>query len=136
LKSKMTKKRQSIDRLAPARYILVTSAPLTPKNKNALGEIIDPSLRTSGGMFGPGDFNALLRKYPDIEKAHQKLQAQSTAVLQTVITEALGKALSKPGVAPAVLRLAMDAAELKIARLKSQRTDHGIRWRRACCQPV
>lgn len=40
LKSKMTKERQSIDRLAPARYILVTSARVTPKNKNALAQII------------------------------------------------------------------------------------------------
>jgi hypothetical protein len=103
LKSKMTKERLSIDRLAPTRYILVTSAPLTPKNKNALAEIIGPSLRTPGDIFGPGDLNALLRKYPDIEKAHQKLWAQSTSVLQTVITEAVGKALSKSGAVPAVL---------------------------------
>ena len=96
LKSKMTKERQSIDRLAPTRYILVTSAPLTPKNKNALAEIIGPSLQTPGDIFGPGDLNALLRKYPDIEKAHQKLWAQSTSVLQTVVTEAVGKALSRP----------------------------------------
>ncbi|MVT54249.1 TIR domain-containing protein [Bradyrhizobium yuanmingense] len=103
LKSKMMKERQSIDRLAPSRYILVTSAPLTPKNKNALAEIIGPSLRTVGDIFGPGDLNALLRKYPDIEKAHQKLWAQSTSVLQTVITEAVGKALSQAGGVPAVL---------------------------------
>jgi TIR domain len=103
LKSKMAKERRSIDRLAPARYILVTSAPLTPKNKNALAEIIGPSLQTPGDIFGPGDLNALLRKYPDIEKAHQKLWAQSTSVLQTVVTEAVGKALSRPGAIPAVL---------------------------------
>jgi len=103
LKSKMTKERRSIDRLAPSRYILVTSAPLTPKNKSALAEIIGPSLQTPGDIFGPGDLNALLRKYPDIEKAHQKLWAQSTSVLQTVITEAVGKALSQPGAVPPVL---------------------------------
>ena len=103
LKSKMKKERLSIDRLAPTRYVLVTSAQLTPKNKNALAEIIGPSLRTPGDIFGPGDLNTLLRKYPDIEKAHQKLWAQSTSVLQTVITEAVGKALLKPGAVPAVL---------------------------------
>jgi hypothetical protein len=103
LKSKMTKERQSIDRLAPARYILVTSARVTPKNKNALAQIIGPSLQTAGDIFGPGDLNALLRKYPDIEQAHQKLWAQSTSVLQTVVTEAVGKALSRPGPIPAVL---------------------------------
>ena len=103
LKSKMTKERQSIERLAPTRYILVTSAPLTPKNKNALAEIIGPSLQTPGDIFGPGDLNALLRKYPDIKKAHQKLWAQSTSVLQTVVTEAVGKALSRPEAIPTVL---------------------------------
>jgi restriction endonuclease len=82
LKSKMTKERQSIDRLAATRYILVTSAQLTPNNKGALSQIIGPSLQTSGDIFGPGDLNALLRKYPEIEKAHQKLWAQSTAVLE------------------------------------------------------
>ena len=103
LKSTMTKERKSIDRLAPTRYILVTSAPLTPNNKDALSKIIGPSLQTSGDIFGPGDLNALLRKYPDIEKAHQKLWAQSTSVLQTVVTEAVGKALSKSDAIPAVL---------------------------------
>jgi hypothetical protein len=103
LKSKMTKERQSIDRLASTRYILVTSAPLTPKNKSALAEIIGPSLQTPGDIFGPGDLNALLRKYPDIEKAHQKLWAHSTSVLETVVTDAVGKALAKPGAIPAVL---------------------------------
>jgi hypothetical protein len=68
-----------------------------------LAEIIGPSLQTSGDIFGPGDLNALLRKYPDIEKAHQKLWAQSTSVLETVVTDAIGKALSKPGAIPAVL---------------------------------
>ena len=52
---------------------------------------------------GPATSTALLRKYPDIEQAHQKLWAQSTSVLQTVVTEAVGKALSRPGPIPAVL---------------------------------
>jgi hypothetical protein len=112
LRSKMTKERQSIDRLAATRYILVTSAPLTPKNKNTLAQIIGPSLQTQGDIFGPGDLNALLRKYPDIEKAHQKLWAQNTSVLETVVTEAVGKALSKPGVIPTVLANLLPPAEV------------------------
>ncbi|HXI08696.1 hypothetical protein ACVIJ6_003171 [Bradyrhizobium sp. USDA 4369] len=112
LKSKMVKERQSIDRLAATRYILVTSAPLTPKNKNALAQIIGPSLQTPGDIFGPGDLNALLRKYPDIEKAHQKLWAQSTSVLEAVVTEAVGKALSKPGAIPIVLANLLPPAEV------------------------
>jgi hypothetical protein len=103
LKSKMARERQSIDRLQPKRYILVTSARLTPKNKGVLGEIIGPALQTPGDIFGPDDLNALLRKHPDVEKAHQKLWAASTSVLETVVTEAVGKALSRPGAIPAVL---------------------------------
>ena len=81
----------------------MTSAQVTPKNKNALAQIIGPSLQTAGDIFGPGDLNALLRKYPDIEQAHQKLWARTPSVLQTVVTEAVGKALSRPGPIPAVL---------------------------------
>jgi hypothetical protein len=103
LKSTMAKERQAIERLQPKRYILVTSAPLTPRNKGALSDIIGSALRTQGDIFGPGDLNSLLRKYPDIEKAHQKLWSQSTGVLETVVTEAVGKALAKPGPIPAVL---------------------------------
>jgi hypothetical protein len=103
LKSTMAKERKAIERLQSKRYILVTSAPLTPRNKSALSEIIGSALRTPGDIFGPGDLNALLRKHPDIEKAHQKLWSQSTTVLETVVTEAVGKALAKPGPIPAVL---------------------------------
>ncbi len=103
LKSKMTKERQSIDRLAATRYILVTSVPLTPNKKKTLTQIIGPTLQTPGDIFGPGDLNALLRKYPEIEKAHQKLWAHSTTVLETVVTAAVDKALSNPGALPTVL---------------------------------
>nr|WP_229171486.1 toll/interleukin-1 receptor domain-containing protein [Bradyrhizobium altum] len=111
LKSRMINERQSIDRLAATRYILVTSAPLTPRNKITLAQLIGPSLQTPGDIFGPGDLNALLRKYPEIEKAHQKLWAQSTTVLETVVTEAVGKALAKTGVVPAVLANLLPPAE-------------------------
>jgi hypothetical protein len=103
LKSTMTRERDAIERLQPRRYILVTSTPLTPGNKNVLGEIIGPALLTPGDIFGPGDLNALLRKFPDIERAHQKLWSQSTAVLEMVVTAAVGKALARPGSIPAVL---------------------------------
>ncbi len=67
LKSKMKKERQSIDTLRAKRYILVTSASLTPKNKSELAEIIGPSLQAQGDIFGPNDLNALLRRFHDIE---------------------------------------------------------------------
>ncbi|WP_292387095.1 toll/interleukin-1 receptor domain-containing protein [Mesorhizobium sp.] len=103
LKSKMKRERAAIDVLAPQRYILVTSASLTPKNKGVLAGIIGAGLQGVGDIFGPGDLNALLRKYPDIERAHQKLWAQSTPVLKSVIKEAVEEAFAKPASIPRVL---------------------------------
>ncbi len=95
LKSTMAKERALIDRLAPKRYILATSAALTPKNKAVLADIIGPALLGSGDIFGPDDLNALLRKYPEIERAHQKLWATSSAVFETVVTEIVDRALGR-----------------------------------------
>lgn len=103
LKSKMKTERASIDALRPKRYILATSTPLTPANKAALAEIIGPALLRPGDIVGPQDLGALLRKYPDIEIAHQKLWAQSSAVLKAVVAGAIAEALPKPQPIPQVL---------------------------------
>lgn len=112
LKSKMAQERVSIDRLQAKRYILATSTPLTPGNKTALAGTIGPSLQTPGDIFGPDDLNALLRKHPDIEKAHHKLWAQSTTVLEAIVSGAVEKALATPVHIPPVLaKLLPPAAE-------------------------
>jgi hypothetical protein len=81
LKSKMKRERASIDRLSPRRYILTTSRPLSPDNKHELAAIIGPSLQSEADIMGPGDLNALLRKYPEIEKSHIKLWLTGSAIL-------------------------------------------------------
>jgi hypothetical protein len=62
LRSKMKRERTAIDRLVPARYILSTSRPLTPRNKTQLAAIIGPSLKSEADILGPGDLNTLIRK--------------------------------------------------------------------------
>lgn len=111
LNSKLKEQRPTIDRLAADRYILVTSASLTPKNKAELSRTIGPSLQTPGDIFGPDDLNALLRKYPDIQIAHSKLWTQSAAVLETVLTKIVGKAMAKDRPIPAVLANLLPRAE-------------------------
>ncbi|MCA1868325.1 toll/interleukin-1 receptor domain-containing protein [Agrobacterium genomosp. 3] len=105
LKSKMREERQSIDALAPQRYVLATSVALTPANKNALAEIIGPALRSTGDIFGADDLNASLRAHPDIETTHQKLWEQNTPVLEKLLTSVVRKAMAPESVPPALARL-------------------------------
>jgi len=92
LRSQMAAEREKIDQLAANRYILVTSAALTPQNKAQLTDIIGPSLQSTGDIFGPADLNALLRKHPQIEEAHSKLWAPSGAIMKKMIVEAFVEA--------------------------------------------
>ncbi|MBR9971895.1 restriction endonuclease [Magnetospirillum sulfuroxidans] len=88
LKAVMRKERASIDKLGPSRYVLATSRPLTPANKASLANEIGPALVSESDIFGPDDLEALLRKYPSIEKAHIKLWLSSAAILDRVVRSA------------------------------------------------
>jgi len=74
-----------IDKLRPARYVLATSVPLSPDNKDALLAALHPWCRSSEDIYGATELNFLLRKYPKIEKDHFKLWISSTAVLERVL---------------------------------------------------
>lgn len=116
LSAKMKTERASIDALTPTRYLLATSAALTPKNKAALAAIIGTALQNTSDIFGPGDLNALLRKYPDIVTAHERLWAQNAVVLKTIVTAAVADALPKAAPIPPVLaRLLPEANETDAA---------------------
>ena len=84
----MRRERAAIDRLAPERYLLVTSVSLTPPNKKALAEIIGPSLVESSDIVGFEDLNALLRRHGDVAKSHVKLWLSDTAVLERILNAA------------------------------------------------
>ena len=85
LKSKMKKERASIDALAMDRYILVTSAPLTPHRKEELADIVGPKLQSTADILGPDELNALLRDNEDVERSHLKLWLSSSNVLSAVV---------------------------------------------------
>ncbi|MEX0807771.1 MAG: hypothetical protein WD044_03495 [Dongiaceae bacterium] len=88
LRREMKNERAAIEKLSPKRYILATSRGLTPRNKEELSAIVGPALKTESDIFGPGDFNGLIRKYPDIEKSHIKLWLSGSAVLERVVQAA------------------------------------------------
>ena len=88
LKSSMMRERVSIDKLDPSRYLLATSRKLTPGNKKTLASIIGRTLTSQRDIYGPDDLNALLRKYPAVEKSHINLWLSSSVVLDRVLRSA------------------------------------------------
>ena len=70
-----------IDKLAPKRYLLVTSVDLTAANKTSLRALLAPWVLSDSDIYGASDIAALLRKHDKIEQAHYKLWITSTAVL-------------------------------------------------------
>lgn len=88
LAAAMKRERVSIDQLATRRYLLATSCKLTPGLKLELTKLIGPSLRSQADIFGPEDLNGLLRKYPEVLKAHIKLWLSGIGVLERVLNAA------------------------------------------------
>ena len=74
-----------IDKLQPARYVLVTSVPLSPANKDALVAVLRPWCKSTEDIYGATELNDLLRKFPKVEKDHFKLWIGSTVVLERVL---------------------------------------------------
>jgi energy-coupling factor transporter ATP-binding protein EcfA2 len=88
LRAAIKKERISIDKLAPDRYILVTSLPLTPPNKRTLAEIIGPSLTSESDIYGAQDLDGLLRNNDDLAKKHIKLWLSGSEVLERIVRAA------------------------------------------------
>ena len=78
-----------IQRLAPARYILMTSVPLTPVRKDKIVEALNPWLRSPADVFGKDDVSGLLARHPDVERRQIKLWLTSTEVLDALLNSDL-----------------------------------------------
>lgn len=86
LKSDVNKKElEKIQKLAPSRYLLVTSLGLTPSQKDELFEILSPFCKSKSDIYGKEDLNNLLRQYPKIEKSHYKLWFTSTSIMEKIV---------------------------------------------------
>ena len=77
-----------VTRLNPNRYILVTSLPLNPADKDKIKAALNPYIQTTHDILGSEDLNNLLGRHPEIETQHFKLWMSSTAVLQRVLHNA------------------------------------------------
>jgi len=71
--------------LGPKRYLLATSVPLSPANKDKIREILAPYAQGSKDIYGKDDINNLIGLFPEIERQHFKLWLSSTTVLEEVL---------------------------------------------------
>ncbi|MEP0754631.1 restriction endonuclease [Trichocoleus sp. Lan] len=74
-----------VQKLVPRRYILATSLGLTPRNKKEIQELFKPFILSPQDIYSREDINALLSKFPSIEKAHFKLYLTSIPVLERIL---------------------------------------------------
>ncbi|WP_448101440.1 nSTAND3 domain-containing NTPase [Luteibacter jiangsuensis] len=71
--------------IAPDRYVLAVSTPLSPHQKEQIRESLSPHIRSCGDILGADDLNALLRKHEHVAQRHYKLWINSTAVLRRLL---------------------------------------------------
>ncbi|MDD4528165.1 MAG: restriction endonuclease [Candidatus Margulisbacteria bacterium] len=85
----LNKELDKIRFLKPDRYIIVTSLPLSPSNKDELRENLSPFVLTSNDIFGQEDLNGFLDEFGEIEKRYFKLWFSSVNVFNTLINNAI-----------------------------------------------
>ncbi len=131
----MKRERASIDKLAPTRYILATSRSLTPPNKKELAAIIGPTLLSEGDILGVQDLDEMLRRSPDIAKAHIKLWLSGAAILERIVRSASYAVNSiSRGEIEAKVRVYAQNPSLKDSRDKLERKPRGYYLGTAGCR--
>lgn len=85
LLSAVAKENAKIAKLKPQRYILATSASLSPLLKSKIQKALSAVPVQPGEILGREDLNNLIRKYPAVERQHFKLWLASTTVLERVL---------------------------------------------------
>lgn len=74
-----------VQKLNPNRYILSTSAALSPDQANRIKDLMNPYILTTGDIFGLDRLNELISSNDEVERRHIKLWASSTGVLESIL---------------------------------------------------
>ena len=77
-----------IERLKPTRYVVVTSVSLTPGNKDAIVQALNPFVITPEDIIGADDIDGLLSRHSAVERKNFKLWLTSTEVIERVLHNA------------------------------------------------
>ena len=80
--------KRKIDKLKPSRYVLVTSLPLSPRNKSTLMEALSPYVVSTVDILGATEVRKMLRLHADVERSHFKLWMGSSTVLGKILNAA------------------------------------------------
>ncbi len=83
--SSLKKEVQKVDQIKPKRYIVITSASLTKKNKESIKKLFQPFIKRTTDILGKHDIDDLLKIYKDIEINHYKLWLSSSNVLDRIL---------------------------------------------------
>ena len=78
-----------VKKLNPAKYIFVTSLPLSAENKKTIKDLFDPYIKNDSDVYGQEDLNQILSRHSDIEKKYYKLWLSSTVVLGRIVNNAI-----------------------------------------------
>ncbi len=84
----LKKEDKKVKKLAPSRYVVVTSVPLSPQDKDKIIAALPSAPLVVGDVIGQTDLNNLLGRHPTIEQGHPKLWLTSQAVLDRVLHNA------------------------------------------------
>lgn len=74
-----------LELLQPTRYLVATTAGLSPLNKQKIARVLHPWIKSLEDIYGPDELNQLLRAYPEVVQQHFKLWISNTAVLERVL---------------------------------------------------
>ena len=84
-----TEELPKVVQLAPVRYVLATSLPLSAANKEKIKLTLAPFILRSDDILGAESLNALLAKHPDLVRRHFKLWLSSIDVLNNFLNNAI-----------------------------------------------
>ncbi|UPA22228.1 restriction endonuclease [Candidatus Peribacteria bacterium] len=85
LRSSLLKEVKKVTALKPDRYIVITSATLTPSNKKEIEKMFEPYITNPADIIGEKEVNQLLRVHKDILEGHCKLWLPDATVLQKIL---------------------------------------------------
>jgi broad-specificity NMP kinase len=77
-----------VKKLAPRRYLVVTSVSLNPQQKDKILALFTPFMKNANDVLGKEDINKYLSKLRGIEEKHYKLWMTSVPVMKRILHNA------------------------------------------------